>query len=227
MTFSIAARCTRTGEFGVAVSSSSPAVAARCAYVRAGVGAACSQNVTDPRLGPELLDALAAGTGAGTAMARLAAAVRHVDWRQLTVIGASGEPAAYSGDRTLGVHAEAVGEDAVAAGNLLADPGVPAAMLAAFAAADPAAPLARRLVEALAAGAAAGGEAGPVHSAGLLVSGQVAWPVTDLRVDWSDGDPIAELADLWKRWEPQAADYVRRALDPAAAPGYGVPGDPA
>ncbi len=31
MTFSIVARCARTGMFGVAVSSSSPAVAARCA----------------------------------------------------------------------------------------------------------------------------------------------------------------------------------------------------
>lgn len=226
MTFSLAARCPRTGEFGVVVSSSSPAVAARCAYVRAGVGAACSQNVTDPRLGPELLDALAGGVDAQTAVARLTQAVRHVDWRQLTVVGASGEPAAYSGDRTLGVHAQAIGADAVAAGNLLADPGVPAAMLAAFAA-EPADPLAQRLVDALSAGAAAGGEAGPVHSAGLLVSGQVPWPVTDLRVDWTDGDPVAELAALWKRWEPQAADYVRRALDPAAAPGYGVPGDPA
>ena len=35
----------------------------------------------------------------------------------------------------------------------------------------------------------------------------------------------AELASLWQLWEPQAADYVTRALDPAAAPSYGVPGD--
>ncbi|GIR51209.1 MAG: hypothetical protein CM15mP60_2700 [Alphaproteobacteria bacterium] len=52
MTFSIVARCAKTGQFGMAVASSSPAVAARCAYARAGVGAAASQNVTDPRLGP-------------------------------------------------------------------------------------------------------------------------------------------------------------------------------
>jgi len=52
----------------------------------------------------------------------------------------------------------------------------------------------------------------------------VAWPETDLRVDWHDR-PIAELAGLWRLWEPQAADYVTRALDPAAAPSYGVPGD--
>ena len=39
MTFSITAVCPATGMAGVAVSSSSMAVAARCAYARAGVGA--------------------------------------------------------------------------------------------------------------------------------------------------------------------------------------------
>ena len=51
MTFSLVARCAQTGRFGMVVSSSSPAVAARCAHARAGVGAAASQNVTDPRWG--------------------------------------------------------------------------------------------------------------------------------------------------------------------------------
>ena len=51
MTFSIVARCVDTGMFAVAVTSSSPAVAARCAYARASVGAVASQNVTDPTLG--------------------------------------------------------------------------------------------------------------------------------------------------------------------------------
>ncbi len=61
MTFSLVGRCADTGMLGVAVSSSSPAVAARCAHVRARVGAAASQNITDPRLGPELLDLMEAG----------------------------------------------------------------------------------------------------------------------------------------------------------------------
>ena len=56
MTFSIVARCARTGQFGMAISSSSPAVAARCAHIRAGVGAVASQNITDPALGPLVLD---------------------------------------------------------------------------------------------------------------------------------------------------------------------------
>ena len=52
MTFSLVAKCEKTNMFGVAIASSSPAVAARCSYTRAGVGAVSSQNITDPSLGP-------------------------------------------------------------------------------------------------------------------------------------------------------------------------------
>ena len=61
MTFSIVGRCAVTGQFGMAISSSSPAVAARCAHVRAGVGVVASQNITDPELGTLTLDAMATG----------------------------------------------------------------------------------------------------------------------------------------------------------------------
>lgn len=223
MTFSIAGRCARTGRLGLVVSSSSPAVAARCAWARAGVGAAASQNITDPTLGAALLDELAAGSGARAALERVVAAAAHASYRQLMVIDTHGEVAAYSGEHTLGRHATATGADAVAAGNLLADEAVPAAMVAAFtdAAQDD---LGDRLLAALRAGADAGGEAGPVHSAGLLVVADVDWPVTDLRVDWSD-DPLGDLDALWRLWKPQEDDYVTRGLDPRTAPAYGVPGD--
>jgi uncharacterized Ntn-hydrolase superfamily protein len=97
-------------------------------------------------------------------------------------------------------------------------------MLAAFAA-DPDAPLAERLVAALEAAQHAGGEAGPVHSAGLLVVAEQPWPLVDLRVDWADTAPIAALRALWTLWQPQMDAYVTRALNPGDAPGYGVPGD--
>ncbi|MFC7503396.1 DUF1028 domain-containing protein, partial [Nocardioides sp. GCM10030258] len=56
VTFSVLATDGR-GAVGIAVTSSSPAVAARCIHLRPGVGGASSQNITDPRLGTELLDA--------------------------------------------------------------------------------------------------------------------------------------------------------------------------
>jgi uncharacterized Ntn-hydrolase superfamily protein len=63
-----------------------------------------------------------------------------------------------------------------------------------------------------------------VHSAGLLVVRDVPWPVADLRVDW-DPDPIGGLARLWDVWKPQMEGYVTRALNPAEAPAFGVPGE--
>lgn len=225
MTFSLVARCARTGMFGMAVSSSSPAVAARCAHARARVGAVATQNITDPSLGPKGLDILASGAGATEAMAQLKAAAAHVEYRQLMLIDADGATAVHSGRFTLGVHGHAQGRDVASAGNLLSHAGVPAAVVAAFEA-RPDLDLGDRLVAAMQAGLAAGGEAGPVRSAGLLIVDAVSWPVADLRVDWTEGDPIAELAALWDLWKPQMRDYVTRALDPSTAPAYGVPGDP-
>jgi uncharacterized Ntn-hydrolase superfamily protein len=223
MTFSIVARCARTGRFAVAVSSSSPAVAARCAYARADVGAVATQNVTDPTLGPKMLDLMAAGSSAADALAELRRHAAHLDYRQLAAVDRDGRTASFSGARTLGNHATAEGRDAVAAGNLLRGRDVPAAMVRAFAA-DPGADLGDRIVAAMQAGLAAGGEESPVRSAGLLIVDRVPWAVADLRVDWHD-EPIGELARLWQVWKPQLDGYVTRALNPAAAPSYGVPGD--
>jgi uncharacterized Ntn-hydrolase superfamily protein len=223
MTFSIVARCPRSGCFAVAVSSSSPAVAARCAYARAGVGAVASQNVTDPRLGARGLDLLAGGMAAAEVIAELVGAAPHVDYRQLAVVDRAGRAAYFSGARSLGVHAAVAAEDAAAAGNLLADAAVPQRMLEAFAA-RAGEELGDRVIAAMQAGLAAGGEAGPVRSAGLLLVDAVDWPIADLRVDWHDA-PIAELERLWQLWWPQMADYVQRALHPDRSPAFGVPGN--
>jgi len=210
------------GRFGMAVSSSSPAVAARCIHLRPGVGGAASQNITDPRLGDALLDAVARLGSAPAALDEVVAATPDIDYRQLMVIDGAGKPACFSGAHTLGAHASASGESVVAAGNLLASGGIPAAMVAAFTGA--AGELEQRLVTALRAGLDAGGEAGPVRSAGLAVVAGVGWRVTDLRVDWQD-DPVGELERLLELWLPQRDDYVGRALSPAESPSYGVPGD--
>ena len=224
MTFSIVARCNETGMFGVAVSSSSPAVAARCAFARAEVGAVTSQNITDPSLGPRCLDLMAAGQSASQAIEQLVQSSDHIEYRQLTAIGRSGEGAVYSGSKTLGVFGQSKASDAVCAGNLLDHAGVPEAMTQAFDRSS--GHLADRILTAMTAAIEAGGEAGPVHSAGLLLVDRVAWPIANLRVDWhAEGDPIGELGKLWALYRPQMNDYVNRALNPRSAPSYGVPGD--
>lgn len=223
MTFSIAARCAETGAFALAVSSSSPAVAARCAHARAGVGAIASQNITDPSLGPRGLDLMQQGASAPEAIARLAERAPHAEYRQLAAVDTEGRTAHFSGAKTLGLHAAASGDNVVAAGNLLANETVPQVMVEAFLASE--GHIAARALVAMRAALEAGGEEGSVHSAGLVVVDRVSWPVTDLRVDWHDEDPIGELSRLWKLWAPQEEAYVTRALDPDKAPNYGVPGD--
>ncbi len=221
MTFSIAARCRQTGAMGMAIASSSPAVAARCAHARAGAGVVASQNVTDPRLGQRGLDLLETGLDAAAALAQLCRDPQ-IRFRQLVVIDRNGGTAHFTGGGALGVHAVAAGEGVAAAGNLLATEAVPAAMVAAFLATEGA--LAERLLRGLEAGLAAGGEAGPVRSAGLLVVRDLSWPLVDLRSDWEEA-PITRLRAAWDIYRPQCEDYVQRALAPDAAPSFGVPGN--
>jgi uncharacterized Ntn-hydrolase superfamily protein len=217
MTFSLAGRCERTGAVGAVIASASVAVAGRCVAVRAGVGAVCSQSTTDPRLRGELLDAVAAGLAASEALAGVVDRTADIAYRQLALVDGAGGSASYSGSLALGEAADVHAVGVAAAGNLLADHGVPAAMLAAFSGQGEAC-LGDRLVAALRAGLAAGGEVSPVRSAGLVIADSQSWPVTDLRIDWDD-DPVGRLAELWRLWQPQADEYVSRALSPSEAPG--------
>jgi uncharacterized Ntn-hydrolase superfamily protein len=215
MTLSLLAADPPTGELGMVIASSSPAVAARCAYIRPRIGVAATQNVTDPRLGPALLDALSEGQDPDEALANVRSSSAVVD--------RAGRAAGWSGERALGVNGVRTAAGCVAAGNLLAGEHVLDAMIAAFVQSAELT-LTERLLACLRAAADAGGEAGPLRSAGLLISAEVPWPVVDLRVDDHDA-PVTALAALWELYAPLCDDYVTRALNPSDAPAFGVPGD--
>ena len=223
MTFSIVGRCAETGQLGIAISSSSIAVGARCPWLRAGVGAVASQNITLPALGPQILDALETGLEPAAALDLALSRNGYSQYRQVALLDSQGRSALFSGSEALGLHNALAGEQCVAAGNLLASPAVIAAMIEAFE--QTTGLLAERLIAAMHAAMTAGGEAGPVHSAALKVVDDLTWPLIDLRVDWAEYDPIGELDNLWQAYRPQMRDYVIRALDPTRAPSYGVPGD--
>ena len=223
MTFSLVARCAETGMFGLAISSSSPAVAARCSFARAGVGAVVSQNVTDPALGPLTLDLMQSGMSASQAIARIQSEGKFIEYRQVLAIDATGGTAIHSGPNSLGIWTQAEGTEVASGGNLLANDGVPAAIVAGFTTSK--GHIGDRLIAALRAGLAAGGEAGPVHSAGMKIVDQVPWPVADLRCDWSENCPTEAITTAWEIYKPQLDAYTQRAIDPREAPSYGVPGD--
>lgn len=209
--------------FGVAISSSSPAVAARCSYAQAGVGAVASQNVTDPTLGPLALGLMEGGMSAAEAIAEVRRRGKFIEYRQVLAVDRHGETAIHSGPNSLGIWTQAQARDVASGGNLLANDGVPQAIVDGFLASS--GHLGDRLIAAMRAGLAAGGEAGPVHSAGLKIVDKVSWPVADLRCDWTEGCPIEAVATAWEVYKPQLDAYIQRALDPRQAPSYGVPGD--
>ena len=223
MTFSLVARCVETGMFGLAISSSSPAVAARCAYARAGVGAVASQNVTDPTLGPLALDLMQGGMDAAEAIEQVRKQGKFIEYRQVLAVDKTGETAIHSGPNSLGIWTQAQGLNVASGGNMLANDGFPQAVVDGFLAST--GHLGDRLIAAMQAGLAAGGEAGPLHSAGMLMVDKVAWPVAELRCDWTDDCPIENIATAWNIYKPQLDAYVQRAIDPREAPSYGVPGD--
>jgi uncharacterized Ntn-hydrolase superfamily protein len=225
MTFSIAGRCAKSGAFGVAIATSSIAVGARCPHARAGVGAVATQNITDPNLGPRLLDLMSQGLSARDSIDSLIRNRPFTEYRQLTAVDRHGNAASFSGKNILGTHRVSEQPDCVAAGNLLKSSSLPMAMTDAFAA-NAGQHLAERLLRSLEAGLASGGEEGLVHSAALIVYHEQDFPLVSLRVDWDDADPIRILRKLWEDYKPQMGAYLQRAVDPTQAPSYGVPGDP-
>ena len=217
MTYSIAARCEKSGAFGIAITSSSICVASRCAWVGP-LGAVSTQNITDPALGPAGLALLRQGLGAGAVLELLLAGTPQPDYRQVGVIDRYGMTALHSGKEALPLAAFAQGPSCIALGNLLAASEVPSLMIAAFTEAA-GETLAERLMRGLEAGFDAGGETGDEHAAGLHVADVYDWPVVDLRVDWHD-EPIAELRRIWTLYAPQRAAYEARARAPGSAPSF-------
>ncbi len=223
MTFSLVARCAKTGMFGIAISSSSPAVAARCSFARAKVGAVASQNITDPTLGPLTLDLMQKGLSSEQAIQNIQSIGKFIEYRQVLAIDTTGLTSIHSGPNSLGIWTQAEGKDVAAGGNLLSNESIPQSIVDAFISSD--GHIGDRLIAAMRSGLKAGGEAGPVHSAGMKIVDKMSWPIADLRCDWTTNCPIEEVATAWDVYKPQLDAYVQRAIDPREAPSYGVPGD--
>ena len=190
-TFSIAARCARTGQLGVAVASAVPAVGALCPFLRAGIGAVSTQSWVNPYLATRLLDALAGGSGADEALAAALATDERADLRQVGLVAADGTAASWTGSGCTAQAGHRTGADYAVQGNMLASVDVIDAMAQAFedsAACD----LDERLMQALEAGDRAGGDRRGKQSAALRIVAREEYPRLDLRVD-EHADPVLEL----------------------------------
>ena len=212
MTFSIAALCPRTGQFGCALATSSMAAGGRAMSVSPDAGAVLSQARSDPSLGRLGIERLRAAR-ADAVLQYMQEATPHARWRQLAVLDRNGFTAAATGGRCTDATGDLAKHGMVAVGNGLANAGVVSAMVAGFEA-EPDRELGERLLTALQAGDNAGGEAFPLRSAALMVAASgVPLLRVDLRVDFDDA-PIARLCELLALWAPMVDGYIQRCVDP-------------
>lgn len=212
MTWSILARDAETGLFGLAVASRFFSVGAIVPWSGGPHGAAMSQALPNPELGPRALMLLGQGHKAASVVEMLAAMDQGIHQRQLQVIDAAGETAAYTGPRCVDWCGHLSEAGVSVAGNMLAGQQVIAETLAAYRAGAEL-PIVERLLAAMRAGEAAGGDKRGKQAAALRVQGPECYARLDLRVD-DHADPLGELARLYsvaqERFIPFSASFPRR-----------------
>lgn len=194
-TFSITARCERTGQFGVAVSTKVPAVGALCPYVKAGVGAIASQSFVNPYIGLNGLTYLEEGLTAEAVRERILAEDPEPDIRQFAIVDKMGQTAAFTGEKCVDWHGHIIGDHFVAAGNMLVGEETIKEMANTFEATHNQ-KFSERLLAALEAGQKAGGDKRGKQSAALKVVATEDYPLVDLRVDEHE-DPVKELRRVY------------------------------
>lgn len=194
-TFSIAARCQRTGELGVAVSTKFIAVGMLCSFVKNHVGAIASQAYINPYLGIMGLEYLAKGHSAEETLHYLRSRDEGFEYRQLGIVDSQGRSAAFTGKESDTWHGDVIGINYAITGNRLVGPETLEAMRVSFES-DTAQPLAKRLVLALRAGELAGGDKLGRQSAAVKVFGAEDFPLLDLRVD-EHPEPVSELIRIF------------------------------
>jgi len=207
VTFSIAARCPRTGMLGVATSSKALAAGGLVPYCRAGVGAIASQSFVNPYLGIDGLVLLEQGLPAQRALERLIEGDPGRDLRQVAIVDKEGRAAAYTGEKCIRWAGHVSGAGYVCLGNILEDEEVVRAMARAFET-TLVEELPERLIQALEAGQNAGGDRRGRQSAGVTVVAEEEYPWCELRVD-DHPDPVSELRRVFEVYKREEVPFLQ------------------
>jgi uncharacterized Ntn-hydrolase superfamily protein len=207
MTFSIVAKCRRTGQFGIGAATAVPAVGKLLTHARARIGAVATQAKLNPYIGIDGLRYLDEGGSAREVCERLAAEDPRRQERQFAVMDRTGATAVFTGRDCIPWAGSLEHPGFSVQGNRIAGPQVLEAAAVAFDA-DPEASLADRLMAGLAAGDAAGGDVKGEVSATIYVMDSEEYPLWDIRVD-EHADPIAELRRLHAIFREQLLPEIR------------------
>jgi uncharacterized Ntn-hydrolase superfamily protein len=193
----------KTGDLGVAVQSKFFGVGSVVPWARAGVGAIATQSYANTTYGPEGLKLLEERRTPAEVLGLLTETDKRRDQRQVGIVNAEGNAAAFTGEKCLDWAGHITGTNFAVQGNILAGPEVVELMVMAFRLAQriEGTELADWIVAALEAGQQAGGDKRGQQSAALLVVrerggyGRFNDRYIDLRVE-DHPEPIRELARL-------------------------------
>src|SRR2546426_1646896 len=172
-TFSLCAIDPATGQSGAAVTTRVPFVGRAVPWVRAGVGAVCTQASTVVEYGTRGLDLLAKGVEPQAVIAQLLADDGARESRQIGVIDMKGRAAAHTGKQNGNWAGSRQGRNYTVQANIMVGPEVVDAVAMSFESTEGAGmPLAERMILAIEAGQAKGGDRrwGNLQSAAIKIA---------------------------------------------------------
>lgn len=222
MTLSIAARCPRTGHFGVGALTAMLGVGKLVTHAKPGVGAVATQAFMNPYLGFDGLREMESGASAEDALDALLRADPDREKRQVGAVDRQACAHAFTGSDVQSWGGHLTGDGFAVQGNRLVGPDAVDATAQAFKATDD--DLAERLLLALEAGEATGADTDGTRSATIYVMGHEEYPLWDLRVDRA-GKALAELRRMLEHFREELLPVVER-LPTRANPRGGFTQDP-
>jgi uncharacterized Ntn-hydrolase superfamily protein len=221
MTYTLIARCPRSGRLGIATASHTLAIGAYCdGAVRPNVGATLTQGAPLVRNNRLAINSLAMGATPQLALSTLGDNDEHFDYRQVAIVDREGSAVAHTGSQVRGIAAQRVGRGSVAIGCMLATANVLDAMISGFES-RPEVDFDERLLCALEAGRDSGGLKGAQgtlaeRSVAVIVWHRQDYSELDLRVDFQEGAIVA-LRAMYADYKPTAEYYEERARHPRNA----------
>ncbi|MDP6691397.1 MAG: DUF1028 domain-containing protein [Alphaproteobacteria bacterium] len=226
MTYTVIARCARSGQLGIGIATGSLAAGGYCPAIRGGLGAVSTQAFVNLKLGTLALRLLEQGFAPAKVMAELDEDDPQFTFRQVGIVDGTGGAAVHTGENTRPWSGHVLGEGYLTMGNVLASIGVVEAMAATFEG-NGDEDLDERLLRVLEAGRDAGGQQAadgrhlPERSAAVIVHGHRDYGDIDLRVDAHETavDELRRVHGVYKPYEPY---YQLRHDDPRNTPAQDV-----
>jgi uncharacterized Ntn-hydrolase superfamily protein len=208
VTFSVVARCKRTGHIGVAATTALQSVGKLACHAIPNVGAIASQALLNPYLAYDGLRLLEQGVSAEEALRRVLAGDPDAQSRQVGVADNQGRVAAWSGAKNIQWSGHLFGPSFSAQGNRLAGPQVLERIARTMRETEHL-ELAERFSLALQGGEEVGGDTKGERSLNILVFGEEEYPLCDIRIDDHD-QPMQELRRLFKLYQEQILPTVEK-----------------